>query len=66
MPIHIHPYFRSLEKNVLENSGIYKSINSLGYSTQLAEEVAGTKPTPPADLFKFVIYEGSNTELTLP
>lgn len=66
MPIHIHPYFRSLEKNVLESSGIFYTLNSLGYTVQLAEETAGTKPTPPADLFKKVIYEGSSTELTLP
>lgn len=66
MPIHIHPYFRSLEAKVLEPSGIFYTLNSLGYSTQLSEEGAGTKPTPPADLFKKVIYEGSSTELTLP
>lgn len=66
MPLQIHPYFRSLQIKVLEPSGIFKSTNSLGYSTQNSEEQAGTKPTPPADLFKFVVYAGSKTELTLP
>ncbi len=66
MPIHIHPFFRSLEIKVLEPSGIYKTLNSLGYSTQLAEEQAGTKPAPPSPLQKTVIYQGTSTALTLP
>ena len=66
MPIHIHPFFRSLEKKVLEPSGIYPTLDSLGYTVQLAEESAGTKPTPPSPLQKTVIYHGTSTALTLP
>lgn len=66
MPIHIHPFFRSLEIKVLEPSGIYPTLNSAGYTVQLAEEQAGTKPTPPSSLYKTVIYEGTSYSLTLP
>lgn len=66
MPIHIHPYFRALEKNVWEPSGIYKSIDSLGYTVQAAEETANKRPAPPATLFKNHKYLGQNYDLTLP
>jgi len=66
MPIHIHPFFRSLEIKVLEPSGIYKTLDSAGYTDLRAAEVAGTAVTPPASLNKTVIYQGSSTALTLP
>lgn len=66
MPIHIHPFLRSLEAKVLEPSGIYKTLDSLGYTEQVAAENAGTQPTPPPRLYKTVIYEGTSYTLTLP
>lgn len=68
MPIHIAPFFRSLEKNVLEPSGIYKTLDSLGYTVEVAEENAGNQgqPAPPSTLYKTVIYQGVSYSLTLP
>lgn len=66
MPIHIHPFFRSLEAKVLEPSGIYKTLDSLGYTVEVAEENSGNQPAPPSPLYKTVIYQGTSTSLTLP
>lgn len=45
MPWHFHPLLRSLEK-AEESLGLIKSLNSVGYTVQLAEEQAGTSPAP--------------------
>jgi len=66
MPIHIAPFFRSLEKKVLGPSGIYKTLDSAGYTAELAEEASGNQIAPPSPLYKTVIYQGTSTSLTLP
>ena len=45
MPFSIHPYFRDKEQ-AMETAGLIQSLDSVGYTVQVAEENAGTTPEP--------------------
>lgn len=47
MPLHVHPHLRSLEL-MEEGLGLIKTLNSVGFNIQVAEEASGKKP--PAQL----------------